>query len=69
MTAVTESRNDSELRAALEKLESEIIEGLEYGFFELTVSGERIKDGKSRLTIRGGKSHRYVIPPSKPRAQ
>lgn len=51
----------AELRRAMCKLQSEISEGLEHGFFELLVSCEVIKGGKRRLTIRAGKSYQFVI--------
>ena len=54
---------EHELRQALQKLESEVLEGLGHGFFELSVSCEVIKDGKRRLTIKAGKSYQFVIPP------
>jgi hypothetical protein len=53
---------EHELRQALQKLESEVREGLGHGFFELSVSCEVIKDGKRRLTIKAGKSYQFVIP-------
>jgi hypothetical protein len=53
---------EHELRQALQKLESEVLEGLGHGFFELSVSCEVIKDGKRRLTIKAGKSYQFVIP-------
>jgi len=53
---------EHELRQALQKLESEVREGLGHGFFELSVSCEVIKGGKRRLTIKAGKSYQFVIP-------
>jgi hypothetical protein len=51
-----------EVQRALRKLESEVREGLEHGFFDLSVSCEVIAGGKRRLTIRSGKSHQFIIP-------
>jgi hypothetical protein len=53
---------EHELRQALQKLESEVREGLGHGFFELSVTCEVVKDGKRRLTIKSGKSYQFVIP-------
>ncbi len=51
-----------ELRKALDRLEQEIIGGLEHGFFECQVSCQLVKDRKRQLTIKAGKSHHFVIP-------
>ena len=51
-----------EFQRAMERLESEIREGMRHGFFELSVACEVIKDGKRRLIIRAGKSYQFVIP-------
>jgi len=51
-----------EIVRALMRLQSEMREGLEHGFFEMSVSCEIIKDEKRRLTIRAGKSYQFVIP-------
>ncbi len=50
------------LQRALRKLESEILQGVHHGFFELSVACEVIKGGKRRLTIKAGKSYQFVIP-------
>ena len=69
MTNDTTTRYDGELQAALEKVKSEIIDGLEHGFFEFGISGELINGGKSRLTIWAGKNYRFVIPPRRPKGK
>jgi len=51
----------TEVNRALSLLQSEILEGLRHGFFDLSVSGELIKGGKRRLTIPAGKSYQFVI--------
>ena len=56
------SRATSELSGALAKLEQEILDGLRHGFFEYVVSCEIVTGAKRRLTIRAGKSHRFMIP-------
>ena len=53
---------ECERERALRKLETEVREGLEHGFFDLSITCEVIKDGKRRLTIRAGKSYQFVIP-------
>ena len=57
------SRRSSELDRALEKLEQEVRDGLQHGFFECVVRGEIVNNGqKRRLVIRAGKSHQFTIP-------
>jgi len=53
---------ECEMERALRRLESEVREGLEHGFFDLSITCEVIKEGKRRLTIKAGKSYRFVIP-------
>jgi hypothetical protein len=49
------------LEQALRKLNEEVIEGLQHGFFELTITCELINDRKRSVTIKFGKSHRFVL--------
>jgi hypothetical protein len=53
--------DENELQRFLCKLESEIRDGLEHGFFKLCVHCEVVKGSKRRLTIKAGKSHQFVI--------
>jgi hypothetical protein len=46
---------------AINKLFEEIREGIKHGFYECAVTCEVIKGGRRRLTIRAGKSHRFII--------
>ena len=52
---------ECEIERALRRLETEVREGLEHGFFDLSITCEVIKDGKRRLTIKAGKSYQFVI--------
>lgn len=52
---------EAEFERAMEKLRDEIRAGMAHGFFELSVQCEIIKAGKRQLTIRTGKSYRFVI--------
>lgn len=55
-------RNKSVLNQAMDRLSREVIDGLQHGFFELTVSCEIVNGKKRGLTIKAGKNHRYTIP-------
>jgi len=55
-------RNKSVLDQAMERLSREVLDGLQHGFFELTVSCEIVNGKKRGLTIKAGKNHRFTIP-------
>lgn len=46
---------------ALGKLREIVLQGLEHGFFECTVIGEIVQEGKRRLLIKAGNSFQFVI--------
>jgi hypothetical protein len=47
---------------ALQKIVSEILAGIDHGFFEFTVSCEIVNGGRRRLTLRAGKSYQFLLP-------
>ena len=55
-------RNKSGLEQAMERLTREVRDGLQHGFFELTVACEMVNGRKRRLTIKAGKNHLFTIP-------
>ena len=56
------SRTGRELDKAKGRLLQEMEDGLRHGFFEFLVTCEVVKNGRRQLTIKAGKSHRFVIP-------
>jgi hypothetical protein len=54
-------RAEAEFERAMKKLRDEIRTGMAHGFFELSVQCEIIHGAKRQLTIRTGKSYRFVI--------
>jgi hypothetical protein len=46
---------------ALGKLREIVLQGLEHGFFEITIIGEITKEQKRRLLIKAGNSFQFVI--------
>mgnify|MGYP000883461050 CR=1 FL=1 len=50
-----------ELEKAFARLRQEIYAGIRHGFFDLAVTCELIPERKRRLTIKAGKSYRFVI--------
>ncbi len=53
--------NDNEIERFWSKIKQEISSGLKHGFFEYELNSEIIKDKKRRLTLKAGKTHRFVI--------
>ncbi len=51
-----------QMREALGRLCSLVVDGLKHGFFDYSISCEVGKKGKRRLVIRAGKSHKFTIP-------
>src|SRR5262249_43339830 len=51
-----------QLRKALNRVQTLIVDGLQHGFFEYRVSCEIVSGGKRELVIRAGKSDKFTIP-------
>jgi hypothetical protein len=47
---------------AMTCLERTVVEGLNHGFFDCTITGEILAGGKRQIVIRAGKSHKFMIP-------
>jgi hypothetical protein len=51
-----------QLAEALAHLENVVVEGLNHGFFEYTITCEIANGRKRHLMIRAGKAHKFTIP-------
>ncbi len=60
-TPIEIHRQQSELRRALDKINADIVAGLAHGFFAIKIECEIVRGGKRQMTIKSGKSHRFVI--------
>ena len=49
------------LKAACEHVARELVEGVQHGFFEMVVTVEMIQSKKKCITIKAGKSHRFIV--------
>jgi len=49
------------LKAACEHMSRELVEGVQHGFFEMVVTVEMIQSKKKCITIKAGKSHRFIV--------
>ena len=56
----TESSGEG-LKAACEYMARQLVEGVQHGFFEMVVTVEMKQSKKKSITIKAGKSHRFVI--------
>jgi hypothetical protein len=52
---------DGELMLACEHMVRELIGGLQHGFFEMSVTVEMMQSKKRCVTIKAGKSYRFII--------
>ncbi len=48
--------------AALERIQTEVLEGLQHGFFSLKIECEIINGKKRRVIVEAGKKYQFVIP-------
>jgi hypothetical protein len=46
----------------LRHLRAIVLDGVRHGFFDYSVTGEILNGGKRGITIKAGKSHRYIFP-------
>jgi hypothetical protein len=53
---------DGQIREALDRLESLVVDGLKHGFFDYSIACEVGNGGRRHLVIRAGKSHKFTIP-------
>jgi hypothetical protein len=51
----------SDLHAVFEHITRELLDGVKHGFCEMNIAVERIPSNKTRITVRAGKSWRFVI--------
>jgi hypothetical protein len=57
----TDASEGGELKAACEHMARELIDGVRHGFFEMTVAVEIMQSKKRCITIRAGKSYRFIV--------
>jgi hypothetical protein len=57
----TDASEGGDLKAACEHMARELIDGVRHGFFEMTVSVEMMQSKKRCITIKAGKSYRFVV--------
>ncbi len=50
-----------ELKAAREHMARELLDGVRHGFFEMTVTVEMMQSKKRFITIKAGKSYRFIV--------
>jgi hypothetical protein len=57
-----ERAKNGQVREALDRLETLIVDGLKHGFFDYSIICKVANGGKRELVIRAGKSHKFTIP-------
>jgi hypothetical protein len=53
-----------QIREALDRLETLVLDGLRHGFFDYSITCEVANGSRRHLVIRAGKSHKFTIPES-----
>jgi hypothetical protein len=49
-----------EVKLACEHMVRELLDGVRHGFFEMSVTVETVQSKKKYITIKAGKSHRFI---------
>jgi hypothetical protein len=49
-----------EVKLACEHMVRELLDGLRHGFFEMSITVETVQSKKKCITIKAGKSHRFI---------
>ncbi len=49
-----------ELKSACEHIVRELLDGVRHGFFEMTITVETVQSKRKCITIKGGRSHRFI---------
>jgi hypothetical protein len=50
-----------ELQSACEHMVRELVDGVRHGFFEMTIKVETVQSKKKCITIKMGKSYRFIV--------
>jgi hypothetical protein len=52
----------TEVTELMELIKQALEEGVEHGFFEMVIIGERVQGKKCQVTVKAGKSYRRYVP-------
>jgi hypothetical protein len=58
---VQSCREGSQLSKALAQIKILVLDGVQHGFFEFSISCGIVSGGRREILIRGGKSHKFTI--------
>ena len=50
-----------ELKAACELVVRELVDGVQHGFFKMTVTVATVQAKKKEITVEAGKSNRFIV--------
>jgi hypothetical protein len=57
----TDPSNNGNLKAACEHMVRELVDGVRHGFFEMKVIVDMMQSKKRCITIKAGKSYRFIV--------
>ena len=63
MITMQMERVRGEAREAADRLLEEVFSGIKHGFFQIVIEGEIVSGEKRGVTIRAGKSYRFIVHP------
>ena len=61
MIKIDACESSGDLMSACEHMVRELVDGVQHGFFEMSVTVETMQSKKRSITIKAGKSYRFVI--------
>lgn len=53
---------ENQFNKLLNRMKDEVLLGVQHGFFEYSIGGE-IKQGKIHVTMKAGRSHKFIFSP------
>ena len=57
----THESTGGELKAACDHVVRELVSGVQHGFSEIVITIETVQSKKKSITIKAGKTHRFIV--------
>jgi len=63
MLNIEPQKKKHNIKEMLDKITSEVIQGIKHGFFRYEIEGESLHSGRREIIFKAGKSHKFHIAP------